>query len=594
MMRALLTALLLLVAAPRPAQDAPAPPVAVSYTMDVTEPESGIAKVEMVVENNRDDEVTIGIPVWAPGAYRVVSYYRGILDLEADVDGKKVEVTPTDHKSLWTVKTGRAKKFTVRYSLKPRSVQPIQGNLSKSHYDIQGPSAWLFVKDRLNGPHQATFKLPKDWKVGTGLSKLGESTYGARDYDTFIDCPTELGTFDLKTFTHDGVPYELVMHAESEFDHDKLIDVCRKIAAEQIRMFGGAPYDRYVFIFHFRTQQGGGGLEHLNSTGISFPMQVMASDPGRIASLVSHEFFHLWNVKRIRPKELGPFDYTQAVRSKALWLCEGVTSYYGDLTLVRSGIWTRDTYLAHLAGEINNLQSNPARLNQSVEEASRTVWDRGRGGQGPAVDYYNKGELLGWLIDLRIRALTGGKKSFDDVMRHIYRTHVVEPAAAGKGAIGVGFEEGGILKAVNEVSGKDFSEFFANYVSGTAELPYADVIKEVGLELASQKTLPVSLQGTRVIVEPAANSVAGKAGFKQGDRIVKIGDTEVANRPQLSKALADFKTGDKVAVFVRREGSEEPIRLELPVTDGASSVVLGKDPSESQKALLQGWLAPSK
>jgi predicted metalloprotease with PDZ domain len=588
--RALLVLFPLLFAA---AQES-APPVSVSYTLDVTKPESGTAAVEMRVENNRDDEVTLGIPVWAPGSYRVVSYYLGVQNLEAEVGGKKVEVAATDHRSQWKLKTGGAASFTIRYTLKPQDVPPLRGHLTADHYDLQGPSAWLHVKDRLNGPHKVTFKLPPEWKAGTGLEKLGEATFGARDYDTFIDCPIELGTFDLHSFTHGGVTYELVVHATEPFDTKKLIDDCGRIAAEQTKMFGGAPFNRYVFIYHFRSQMGGAGLEHLNSTHIAMSMSRIKQDARNAASITSHEFFHLWNVKRIRPKELGPFDYSQPVRSKALWLCEGVTSYYGDLTLARAGIWSRDAYLRHLASEVTALQANPARKTQSVEQSSWTVWDRARGDRTPSVDYYNKGELLGWLIDLRIRHATGGRASFDDVMRHLYRTHVTDPAKKGAGPIGVGFEEGAILKAVNEISGSDFTDFFAKHISGTEELPYADVLKDAGLAIGRQKTLPLRLRDLQVGFEPPADSDAGKAGVKRNDRVVKVNDTDIKTAADLATALESREIGEKVRVQLTRAGEEQPIRIEVAVSEGSYAVTISPTATGGQKALLEGWLAPSR
>ncbi|HEY3226660.1 MAG TPA: PDZ domain-containing protein [Planctomycetota bacterium] len=585
------------------AQESATPPVAVSFTLDVTDPESGNVKVEMGVENNRDDELTLGIPVWAPGRYRVIPFNRAVRDLEAEVDGKKVDVATTDSDSQWTLKTGRAGKFTVRYTLRPQAVQVLQGNLTKNHYDLDGPAAYLYIKGRMNGPHKVTFKLPEDWKVGTGLKKLGDATYGARDYDTFIDCPTELGKFDLHAFTHDNVTYELVVHAAGPIDAPKLTEVCRKIVAEQMKMLGPAPFDRYVFLLHFPEAMGGQGLEHLNSTDIDYPYAAVKLDPLHAASMISHEFFHLWNVKRIRPRELGPFDYTQPVRLKALWFSEGVTSYYGDLSLIRAGVWTREQYFQHLGEEVRQLQQNPVRKTQTVEEASRTVWDRRRGSRAGAVDYYNKGELLGLLLDLRIRKLTANRKSLDDLMRHLYRTLVVEPGKAGKGEIGIGFEEDGILKAANAVSGTDFAEFFGKYVSGTEELPYATVLEEAGVRFQPQrvKSLGVPMTGLRISVDPPEESEAAKSGLRKDDRIVKIGERETDNRAELAKALEGLKVGDRVKVtFSRSTGEkdkEEKIEADLPVVDretGTYVIGAAPDPSDLQRAIMEGWLGSGK
>ncbi|MBI4565790.1 MAG: M61 family metallopeptidase [Planctomycetes bacterium] len=566
-----------------------ASPVKVRYSVDVTDPASGIAKIEMTVENNRDEKMTVGLPVWAPGAYAVMPYHRAVRDLKASIDGRDVDVSPTDHTSLWNINTGKASTVMLRYDLRVSAVPSLRHNLTKDHYDLQGPATYFFVKDRLDGPHQVTFKRPDGWKIATGLDKLGDATYGARDYDTFIDCPTELGLFDLHSFTHDDVRYEMAIHSTEAIDVQELMDVTRRIVAEQTRMFGGAPFDRYVFLCHFRVQSGGGGLEHLNSTHISMPVQAMKADPKIAASLISHEFFHLWNVKRIRPKELGPFDYTQAVRSNALWLMEGGTSYYGDLTLVRSGLWTEARYFKHLADEIQSLQTNPARKTQSVEEASRTVWDRAPGTR--RVDYYNKGELLTLLLDLKIRAATDGRKSFDDVMRLLYRRTVVEPAKAGQGAIGVGFEEGAILRTVNEISGADFTEFFATCVRGTDELPYHDTFEAMGLKLeaVTSNGLDLELRGLRVQTV-APGSAAEKAGLQPGDRIAEVGGTRVFRRADLQKELDKLKVGDTVKIAFTRD--DEKKEAEFPIVANTNSYVLGRHPeaSEARTRFVNEWL----
>jgi predicted metalloprotease with PDZ domain len=465
--------------------------------------------------------------------------------------------------------------------------------MDRDHCFIAGPDTYFYVVGHKEAPCRARFTMPQGWKVGTGLERDGE-TYAACDYDTFIDCPTELGKFDLLEFVTDKATYQLVIHAKGPVEGAKLVEMCRKIVREQNRIFGAPPFLRYVFLYHFRDGVGGRGLEHLNSTDIMMSYNAVRSQPLLAASVTSHEYFHLWNVKRIRPKELGPFDYTQPVRSKALWLCEGVTSYYGDLTLARAGVWTREVYLNHLAAEVTQLQDNPARKTQSVEESSQKIWDRARGDMTPSIDYYNKGELLGWLLDLKIRAATEGKKSFDDVMRLLYQTGVVEPAKAGRGPIGVGFEENGILKAVNEVSGADFTEFFSHYVSGKDELPYGDALGELGLTISVQKTLPLNLVNLSVAGDPPAGSDAKREDVRRGDKVVKVGDTAVAKDADLATALEQLKVGDRVTVQITRKGEKDALKVELPVIEGSYAIGVVPDPTAAQKTLLQGWLAPSK
>ena len=412
------------------------PRLAVSFAIDASNPESGKLRVVMTVRNNVEPDVEVSIPAWAPGAYRIVKYCRQISNLEAAKENQKLNVVPVDEQT-WSVKTGGASRFTVSYDL---TVE--RSRMDKDHCFIAGPDTYVYLVKHKEAPCSVGFTLPDGWKVGTGLEVDGP-IYRARDYDTFIDCPTELGRFEQTSFQADGATYELVIHAKGPVDGERLTEMCRRIVVEQNKVFGPPPFKHYVFLYHFKDAMGGRGLEHLNSTDIIMPYTAIKLDPLLAASVSSHEYFHLWNVKRIRPVELGPFDYAGIVRTKALWLCEGVTSYFGDRGLARSGIWKEQQYLDHLGTEIETLQNNPDRRVTAIEKASESVWDRK---DWPRVDYYNKGELLGLLIDLKIRTSSHGEKTLDDVLRHLYRKYVTGPAGEGKGPIGVGYPERGILQ----------------------------------------------------------------------------------------------------------------------------------------------------
>jgi predicted metalloprotease with PDZ domain len=313
MRRALFILVPLLVVSTLAAQEEARPPVTVTYSLDVMEPKSGAVKIEMLVENNRDDEVTIGILTWAPGSYRSVSYFLAIHDLEAEVAGQKGRGDATEHKSLWKVVRPAARRRSRSGTCEQAGRRPqLRNNLTEDHYDLQGPSAWLFVLDRMDGPHKVTFKRPVGWNVGTGLTKLGEATYGARDYDTFIDCPIELGKFSLQTFEHDGVTYEIVLHATEPFEVAKLVDVIRKIVSEQMRMFGGAPFDRCASSSpRFGTSPAARTRTSQLPTHITFRMGRIRGRSDQRRQHHVARVFHLWNVKRIRPEG------TRAVRLRS-------------------------------------------------------------------------------------------------------------------------------------------------------------------------------------------------------------------------------------------------------------------------------------
>jgi predicted metalloprotease with PDZ domain len=585
MIRRLAVALALLALAPLARAQESVPRLSVSYTVDVSEPEGGKIHVAMAIERNTEEEVTVAMPAWAPGAYRIVKYGKTVWNVAAQgKEGAKLAVVAVDEQT-WRIRAGRAPTVTVSYD-----VTVERGRLNKDHCFLAGPDTYLYVSGRKEAPSSVRFKLPSGWKVGTGLEKDGE-VYRARDYDTFIDCPTELGKFELLEFEQDQAKYQLVIHSRGAVDGPKLAAMCRKIVREQNRIFGGPPFDRYVFLYHFGDGVGGRGLEHLNSTDISMMYMAVKADPLLSASVTSHEYFHLWNVKRIRPSVLGPFDYTGPVRTKALWFCEGVTSYFGDRTLARCGIWSEGTYLAHLAGEVESLQNNPDRKVTSVEKASWTVWDRR---DYPRVDYYNKGELLGLLIDLKLRTDSGGKRSLDDVLRHLYDAWVVGPSRAGKGWIGVGYPEDGILKALNEVSGGDWSGFFDKYVGGVEELPYEEILRPAGLDVSvsvlKSPDLGVDLRGTIVAGVPPG-SEPERAGVKGGDRITSVNGDEVT-RTNIREAVAKLKVGETAKLELLRGTETVQAEVKVGVRERTGCRLRrSAGLSEGQKAILDGWLA---
>ncbi|MHC4606444.1 MAG: M61 family metallopeptidase [Planctomycetota bacterium] len=551
-MRVALLSLSLLLAAAAAAQEGEQTEKAsVHYLVDTTPRAKSKVNVKMTVEGVGGKTVSLAMPAWAPGAYRIRNYHKGVSGVVASSGGKQLKIARPDEQT-WTVTTNDASSFTVVYTVEipDRS----RGGISKDHCDLQGPDTYMYIVGRKEIPCSVSFSLPPKWKVATGLEKEGD-TYRARDYDTFIDCPTELGTFDLRSFELGKVRYEVAVHSIGRYDMDALVKLCRRIVMEQMRLFHGAPFKRYLFLYHFREGTAGSGLEHLNSTSISIPHGAVEDSVDIVAGITSHEFFHAWNVKRIRPEMLGPFDYTREVRTKDLWWYEGVSDYYSELLLARAGVWSRKEFLDAVETQVEDLRSNPDRLRTSAEKASWTAWDRR---DGPRISYYNKGYLLGMLLDLVIRRETQSRLSLDDVMRFLYNWFVVR----GGGPIGTGHEEGDIERALTAVSGFDFRDFFAKYVSGLEELPYEEILRFAGVEveITELKTpdLGVYLRGNRVTgVAPASTTP-----LEAGDRILRIDGREVP-RWGARDLVADLRIGDVVTVIVWRDKREKKVAVNV-------------------------------
>jgi predicted metalloprotease with PDZ domain len=329
-------------------------------------------------------------------------------------------------------------------------------------------------------PATLTFEIPDHWRVATGLKRgAGKHVYLARDFDQLVDAPTILGDFDQFTTTALGKPIQIVVDPKGQVSPEnaaKLKEYVSRIIESQGRMFGGLPYDEY-WVLYVIGGRGGGALEHENSTNVM--LGSMPADPRALVGVTSHEHFHSWNVKRIRPAGLLPYDYSKEQYIRELWVAEGITSYYGDLHARRAGLLTDEEYLRGMAGNIRQLQANEARHWVSVSDASTVTWLTYGGGSNYGrftVNYYGKGEILGLLLDLEIRGATGNRKSLDDVMRKLEQDFHRR---------GRGYTNEDFAAVAAQVAGRSFSEFFARYVTGTTELDYDASLRQAGLRLVN-------------------------------------------------------------------------------------------------------------
>ena len=451
-------------------------PLEITYTTEVSNDLRSL-RITMEVGNLRRPFTHVAMPNWTPGAYGIGRYGGRVQDLSAvGGSGASLEVTRMDFQT-WSVDPDGQDRMRVSYSLPAPRGRGRRGAAAEPEgpvtgFQVRGPSSYIYVRGAKDVPVEARYVVPDNWRVANGLL-TGENPLvrRARDFDTFIDAPTIYGIFVDYQFEVNGTPFTCVFFENSQtydFDIEGFVEVCRKIAAYQGEFYGSYPFPNYVFLF---TLPGGGGLEHLNSTSIGLNPQRMKLDVTAGASVTSHEFFHTWNVKRIRPVVLGPFEYEHENYTGNLWVSEGWTSYFGDLTLLRTGIIDRSAFLQLFERYIGREYNKQARLEHSVYWASRNVWHRGEGAS-PRVDYYATGEILGALIDLKIRHETDNKKSLDDVMRFLNRWFAER---------GVGFQEGDIERACTAISNYDFGEFFARYVFGTMDPPFAEYFGYAGI-----------------------------------------------------------------------------------------------------------------
>jgi predicted metalloprotease with PDZ domain len=470
---------------PLPAVAQVAPPAGrqpVVYTIRVPSPEAQIAAIEASLPAEGRAAIELMMPIWSPGFYRIEDYAAQVRSLVArGPDGRALEVERT-RGNRWRITTGGASRVVVTYELTCDGRSVTTNWVSPELGVLNGPATFITLADATARPHEVRLELPPEWEsAATGLAAAPDGEpfhYRADDYDTLVDAPIVAGDLSTHEFTVDGVPHYLVdAGAPDAWDGARAARDLQRIVEQSLPLWGRLPYERYVFLNVFR--RGGGGLEHANSTLLTASAERLTTEPGyrRWLSFVAHEYFHAFNVKRLRPVELGPFDYEEGPRTPSLWEAEGLTSYYADLFLARSGLGDAGDLLAALSGTIRRLQSSPGRLLATLETSSLNVWTNSLSGVGAGdstVSYYDKGLVVGFLLDARIRHATGGRKSLDDVMRLAYQRY--------GGARGFTPDE--FRATAEEVAGADLEEWFHRALATTEELNYVEALDWYGLLFA--------------------------------------------------------------------------------------------------------------
>ncbi|RMH44120.1 MAG: M61 family peptidase [Deltaproteobacteria bacterium] len=572
---------------------------AIEYTLRFDDRATHYIDVAMSAPTEGADTVDLMMATWTPGSYLIREYSRHVEDLRAaGPDGSPLPVDKRA-KNRWRVACAGVDRIGVRYRVYANEMTVRTNFVDGDIAVVNGAPTFITVADRLDRPHDVTLELPADWSDAvTALPPHpagGARRFRAADYDALVDAPIVLGNPAVRSLdTGLAVPHALANFGERNvWDGPRSAADLARLVAEQAEFWGVVPYDRYTFINVIG--EGRGGLEHKQSTLMMANrwMTRSRSDYLRWLGLASHEFFHTWNVKRLRPAELGPFDYESERYTRSLWIAEGLTSYYDDLLVARAGLMTRDEYLAALSRQIEAVQTRPGRAVQPLSEASFDAWIKyyrpDENSPNTTVSYYEKGAVVGFLLDAEIRRRTAGRRSLDDVLRAAY--------ARFSGARGYTPDE---FRAVAEqVAGGSLADFYRKYVDGTEELDYAPALAYFGLEWtpadpAPAKEVPAWLgaevsSGPRItIARVLRGTPAWNAGLSAGDEVIAIDDYRVRD---LDDRLRRYRPGDEVTVLVARRG----VLVRVPVTLGQRpraswKLRVAKRASAAQRARLRDWL----
>jgi len=522
----------------------------VSYTVRVDSTRLQSLQVEMRIKPVPEADVTLRMPRWSPGAYRIRRYPRNVHSFEVhDANGTALSYTHATPDS-WTIKSTDS-GLRVSYGVEVPS-QPWSYSVSDSTYLlIEGPSTFMYVAGHRAQSTTVTYLLPPGWEVASPLATSPTSDkFYAPNYDKLIDAPAQVGKFETNGFSLKGVPIQLVFHGQANFDTAGFVSMVQKICDYQTGLFGEVPFERYVFYYNVLPGPwSGGGLEHANSATIGLSGDRLSASVSSAAEVTAHEFFHTWNVKRVFPKAFRAIDYQTEVRTPTLWFVEGVTSYYEALSMVRTGLWTPEAFWEEMEHQIEQLQRTTERRTVSVADASWRTWERGY--NNPGVSFYNKGEVLGLLLDLRIRSVTHNRASLDDLLKRLNREFARE---------GRGYTNTDILALINRITGDDFTPFFRNYVSGTKELPYETAFTNAGFNVQISRALEASVGDITLVGKSnrvlglSRTSSAYRAGLRDNDLLLKFDEAPIVSADQFHRLLQGKKPGESAILEIKRTG----------------------------------------
>ena len=543
-----------------------AAPPEIAFTVGMSKPWTHLLEVQVSVKwDQMPEALDLKMPVWTPGSYLIREYARHVQDFDVKNGAGGDLAWQKTSKNTWTVKTNGAKEIKATYRVYANELTVRTNEVNSEHAFWNNAATLMFVKGQLAAPSTITVNPYGDWKIATGLPQAAGSknTFKAPNFDVLFDSPFEVSNFTEFDFTVEGKPHRLVFSGEGNYDGPEIAAEVTKIVEQAYKIFGELPYDNYTFIVNLR---GGGGLEHLNSTALQFNrwgFKPQARLTGFLG-LVAHEYFHAFNVKRIRPDALGPFDYENENYTRLLWVAEGGTEYYSGLLLLRAGLISPQEYLAGKADSIRRLEAIPGRFEQSLEYSSFDAWIKyyrqDENSMNNQISYYDKGELVNMMLDLKIREASNGTKSLDDVMRALYNDFYKK---------GKNYTPADYQHLAEVAAGVSLDDFFSKYVRGTAEVDWNSFLNGIGLEIkksgGGKPYLGAQLteaNGSLTVRAIPAGSPAYEQGLNTGDQIVAV-DGYRATNSFLSTRMANKKVGDKIKLTIFRFDKLRDIEITL-------------------------------
>lgn len=553
-------------------------------------------ELELQIDEVSRDPLVLRLPSWVPGSYLMREYAGQVVDLHAQADGRSLVVTKRD-KSTWEITGAAGSTVSVRYRVFAPELTVRTTDLTPEHAFVHGPSVFFGVEGRTEEEIALRVQAPDGWITSTSLPER-DGGFFATDYDHLLDCPLEIGPHEVHRFEVAGRPHEFVVHGSGNHDIGRILEDTRKIVEAELAFFGDPepPYERYLFILHL-THDRGGGLEHADSCALAWPKLGFRPEKEYRAflTLVAHEFFHVWNVKRIRPEVLLEYDYTREVYTRLLWLFEGWTTYYDEIIPVRAGCYGAREMLAALAEAATAEATRPGGRVQSLADSSFDTWIKlyrpNPDTPNTQTNYYLKGRLVAWKLDLYLRARSGSERSLDDVMRYLWNEVYRQ---------GTGVPEDGVADLIERATGIDVREFLVAHVESAGALHYDDALASVGLRMQRKPlaagdpvkawlgaTVQPEESGTRLLTV-THDSPAHRGGLMADDLVIAL-DGHRCGR-DLTKRVELFTPGESVTWTAFRR--DRLVQGDLTFTAdpvGELEVVAVDAPTSDQKRAFAAW-----
>lgn len=567
----------------------------ISYSISFKKPETHYCEVRISIKDLNVGKLLFKMPVWTPGSYLVREFSKNVDSVAATNSKGSILSCRKINKNTWEVDTNGNSEVNFSYRVYCNELTVRTSMVNSDHAFISSSGIFMYVNGYENLPCRLKVNLPSAWKkISTGLDRLSGNIFTAPDYDVFIDSPLELGNQKILEFKISGVRHYICISGQCRFSGKTLVNDFKKIAEQEIKLLGKKiPYRHYTFIIHV-VSKGGGGLEHLNSfvaqiSRLSFNDKKLYP---KFLGLVAHEFFHLWNVKRIRPEALGPFDYNSENYTKSLWVSEGWTSFYDNLIIKRCGLIDIKEYLEFVSVEVNDIMRFKGQFSQSLEESSFDTWikfyRKDEHFVNSQISYYTKGSIAAMMLNIEIIKSTSAKKSLDDALRMLYEDYLADPSK--------GFTDYRVKQICEQVCGKSLDDFWKRYISGTSEMPLKKYLNACGLDLVNEEKKPYSLgiesktdNGKVIITKVLEGCSAYEAGLNTGDEIIAI-DGIRAETPDVTGILDNYSDGKSIMVLVCRDGLIREIKVKLLKPVPKFRIIELEKRSREQNRNLMKWL----